>query len=222
MKTMVLLQAVLIAALSGAGEVKTPETSSLFLRHVDPDSEVVSYILKPGLVADNQQSLYFTAKSLTDDGRFLVFSTSANEFVKVNGKPPSKRKSMAVVDFLKDEAIRLDDMVASTPFIDVKTDTVILSTNNVFLEWIAHNVPGCFGSTHADKWIYYGIDDRLQLKKAWSVDLKGLRSLITQEEINFNNCNANYCKKEGKENFAYRIDIGWLIEKGVAKEMDIL
>lgn len=106
--------------------------------------------------------------------------------------------------------------------IDVKTDTVILSTNNVFLEWIAHNVPGCFGSTHADKWIYYGIDDRLQLKKVWSIDLKGLRSLITQEEINFDNCNANYCKKEGKENFAYRVDVDWLIEKGVAKEMDIL
>ena len=122
MKTTVLLQAALIAALSAAGEMKTPETSSLFQRYVDPDSEVVSYILKPGLVADNQQSLYFTAKSLTDDGRFLVFTTSANEFVKVNGKPPSQRTSKAVVDFLKDEAIRLDDMVASTPFIDVKTD----------------------------------------------------------------------------------------------------
>ena len=122
MKTTILLQSVLIAALSVAGEMKTPETSSLFQRYVDPDSEVVSYILKPGLVADNQQSLYFTAKSLTDDGRFLVFSTSANEFVKVNGKPPSKRKSKAVVDFLKDEAIRLDDMEGSTPFIDVKTD----------------------------------------------------------------------------------------------------
>lgn len=106
--------------------------------------------------------------------------------------------------------------------IDVKTDTVILSSNNVFLEWIAHNVPGCFGSTHADKWIYYGIDDRFQLRKAWSIDLKGLRSLITQEEINFGNCNANYCKREGRENFAYRIDVGWLIEKGVAKEMDLV
>lgn len=106
--------------------------------------------------------------------------------------------------------------------IDVKTDTVILSSNNMFLEWIAHNVPGCFGSTHADKWVYYGIDDEFQLRKAWSVDLKKVRSMITSEEINFGNCNANYCKKEGKENFAYRIDADVLVEKGAARVLDII
>jgi hypothetical protein len=106
--------------------------------------------------------------------------------------------------------------------IDVKTDSVVLTSGNIFLEWIAHNVPGCFGSTHADKWIYYGIDNQFQLKKVWSIDLKTLRSLITSEEINLQNCNANYCKKEGRENFAYRININTLIEKKAAKEIDVL
>ena len=55
-----------------AAEVKTPETSKLFVRHEDPETKVVSYLLKLGLVAFNQQSLYFTAKSMIDDGRFIV------------------------------------------------------------------------------------------------------------------------------------------------------
>ena len=55
-----------------AAEVKTPETSKLFVRHEDPETNVVSYLLNPGLVAFNQQSLYFTAKSMIDDGCFIV------------------------------------------------------------------------------------------------------------------------------------------------------
>ena len=57
-----------------AAGMKTPATSKLFVKHVDPRSGVVSYLLKPGLVAFNQQSLYFTAKSMTDDG--LIHSDS--------------------------------------------------------------------------------------------------------------------------------------------------
>ena len=50
-----------------ASGMSTPETSKLFVRNVDKDTGVVSYILKPGLVSHNQQSLYFTAKSMTDN-----------------------------------------------------------------------------------------------------------------------------------------------------------
>ena len=57
----------------------TPETSPLFVRHVDDGSGVVSYVLRPGLVDHNQQSMYFTHKSMTDDGRFLVFWAAGDE-----------------------------------------------------------------------------------------------------------------------------------------------
>ena len=53
--------------------IKTPETSSLFEPRVDPESGVVSYALKYGAPDDNKQSIYFTSKSMTNDGRFLVF-----------------------------------------------------------------------------------------------------------------------------------------------------
>ena len=53
--------------------MKTPETSKFFQRHENPQSHVVSWIIKPGLTAHNQQSFYFTTKSMTDDGRFLMF-----------------------------------------------------------------------------------------------------------------------------------------------------
>ena len=51
------------------------KTSSLFRRHVEPSSGVVSYILD-SRIAENQQSLYFTQQSMTDDGRFIVFDVS--------------------------------------------------------------------------------------------------------------------------------------------------
>ena len=61
----------LAAALTG---VHTPETSKLFERRTDPESGVVSYSLVYGAPDDNRQSLYFVTKSMTEDGRFLVFN----------------------------------------------------------------------------------------------------------------------------------------------------
>ena len=67
----------LAAALTG---VHTPETSKLFERRTDPESGVVSYSLVYGAPDDNRQSLYFVTKSMTEDGRFLVFNyTKGNE-----------------------------------------------------------------------------------------------------------------------------------------------
>ena len=101
-------------------EMKTPETSRFFSRHVDPDSGVVSWILKPGIVAHNQQHFYFTAKSMTDDGRFLMFHAADDEF---SGRP--RRKNMKVLDFLTDEVIDLPDVPGGcTPFADPKTDQI--------------------------------------------------------------------------------------------------
>ena len=58
--------------------MKTPETSKLFRKSVDPKSGVVSYVLD-ARIAEEQQSLYFTQKSMTEDGRFLVFRICGGE-----------------------------------------------------------------------------------------------------------------------------------------------
>ncbi len=102
-------------SLAAAGtEAKTPETSSLFRRHVEPSSGVVSYVLDKR-IAENQQSLYFTQPSMTDDGRFIVFDVSGGE--------RGNRKSMAVVDLLKDEVEPLE-IRGSIPFLDTATANV--------------------------------------------------------------------------------------------------
>ena len=99
--------------------LKTPETSKLFIAHTDEVSRVVSYLLKPGLLDFHHQSIYFTARCMTDDGRFLVFSTSPNEF---RGKRRVTR-SKAIIDFEKDEAYVLDETRGwYTPWLDVERD----------------------------------------------------------------------------------------------------
>jgi hypothetical protein len=102
------------AAERAAPVLKTPETSALFRRHVDPKSGVVSYVLETR-VGENQQSLYFTQKSMTEDGRFIIFDVSGGE--------RGNRKSFAMVDFLKDE-VRALEIQGGIPFLD--TDTAIL------------------------------------------------------------------------------------------------
>lgn len=82
--------------------VRTPATSKLFERRVDPVSGVVSYALCHGKPTDNRQSLYFIVKSMTDDGRFLVFNhTRGNERI---GRGP--RQTM-VADLLQDKVFGL-------------------------------------------------------------------------------------------------------------------
>ena len=48
-------------------DVKTPETSSLFVRYVDPELGVVSYLLRPGLIEDSHKQVYFHNRT-TDRG----------------------------------------------------------------------------------------------------------------------------------------------------------
>ena len=102
------------AAEQASPALKTPETSKLFRRHVDSQSGVVSFILETR-VAENQQSLYFTQKSMTEDGRFIVFDVSGGE--------RGNQKSLALVDLLTDE-VRPLEIRGSIPFVD--TDTAIL------------------------------------------------------------------------------------------------
>jgi hypothetical protein len=57
-----------------AAEIVSPENSKGFRKYVEPSTGVVSYILDEAFPGYNHQSLYFTQKSMTDDGRFLVFN----------------------------------------------------------------------------------------------------------------------------------------------------
>lgn len=98
--------------------------------------------------------------------------------------------------------------------IDVKTDADTLTTGNFYLEWTAHLKPGCFGTTQADKWVYYAIEESGKkeneltvedLRKAWSINIPELRRLIGSRdkmEVVRNGkpvWRPHYCKGETKE-----------------------
>ena len=119
---------------TGAGKLeglRTPATSKLFEKRVDPVSGVVSYALSGG-VEKNVQSVYFTAKSMTADGRFLLVDVSKNErrnAVDKKGRPlkkvPPNAKHKALVDLEKDELIDLPRINGQIPFVDVKDDYMV-------------------------------------------------------------------------------------------------
>ena len=111
-----------LASAVDASAVKTPAQSKLFDRHVDPLSGVVSYILRPGLLMFHQQSLYFTAKSMTDDGRFILLDVAPDE--KVVKGTSTRTRVKALVDLLKDEAFVLDRTNGQIPWLDVERDQV--------------------------------------------------------------------------------------------------
>ncbi len=70
----------LALAVLGGGQAlgAAVESSPLFRRYQDPSSGVVSYLLKQEISGYfNQQSLYFVTKSMTEDGRFLVFNAAS-------------------------------------------------------------------------------------------------------------------------------------------------
>lgn len=102
------------AETASSAEAHTPEASKLFRKYVEPASGVASFILETRIAA-NQQSLYFTQKSMTEDGRFIVFHVSGGE--------RGNEKSLAVADLLKDE-VRPLEIRGTIPFLD--TDSAIL------------------------------------------------------------------------------------------------
>lgn len=133
------IMAVVVAALALAGcsgsagrralypGVKTPENSKLFVRHVDPHSGVVSYLLRPGLIEDSHKQLYFTSRSMTEDGRFLVVDCACNEYSAFGVyRPKAERKfsgcKLAVIDLLTEKVYRLYDIPGQIPFLDVDND----------------------------------------------------------------------------------------------------
>ena len=109
------------AALAACGGVKSPEQSSLFEKRVDPESGVVSYALKYGAPDDNRQSIYFTSKSMTEDGRFLVFWYTEGNERKEGGAGP-RRQMLA--DLQKDKVFDLG-LSTMTPFVETKLDYMV-------------------------------------------------------------------------------------------------
>jgi len=102
-----------------AARMKTPETSALFEPYTDPVSGVESRVMKDDVLGKwHHQGVYYTTKSMTDDGRFLIFTVADNEMTPTG--QVNRAKTFAFVDFLTDTAHILPD-VAGLPFFDTRT-----------------------------------------------------------------------------------------------------
>ena len=82
------------------------EDCGLFRKTVDPHTDIVSYLLDRR-VALHQQGWYFTQKSMTDDGRFLVFWSAPSELSEP--RPTERTRRLRMVDFLRDAVVEIDD-----------------------------------------------------------------------------------------------------------------
>lgn len=105
----------LICGSIGAGEIIAVEKSKCFRKYIEPTTKVVSYILDAPRVALHQQSIYFTHKSMTDDGRFLIFHGS-DEKMKT-------ARRLYVLDLKSEKITKVTDY-KTIPFLDVKTSQV--------------------------------------------------------------------------------------------------
>ncbi len=116
-----LMMATLTVASTWAAAAKSPAESKLFEKFTDPPSGAVSYILKKDAAGFNQQHMYFSTKSMTDDGRFIVVAYAPDE---ASGTVTNEgQKAFAIIDLEKDVVIRLPNVGRySIPFLDVKTD----------------------------------------------------------------------------------------------------
>jgi len=117
--------------LAAAAAPVAPENSKLFVKRVEPSSGAVSYLLKPGLLGDNQQSVYFTHRSMTDDGRFLIVWASDAEFPEgctPEAKPRKAARRLALVD-LETETARVLGPSGAIPFLDTARDIVYYPCN---------------------------------------------------------------------------------------------
>ena len=92
------------------------KNTSLFSPFTHPESGITSYILTRK-VAPVQKGFYFVNDSMSGDGRYLWFSC---------GWPPSRRKSLAVVDFQTGEVRHFPEtqFTGESPYVDPGTGDV--------------------------------------------------------------------------------------------------
>lgn len=112
---------------NGSAPVKTPAESRHFTQYTDPESGVVSWILKPNTIAMNQQTLYFMNRSMSKDGRYLWFYCMFSM---------KDSKSLGVLDFKTDEVHYFPETKGCgfSALVDEETG---------FIYW-AHNKKGIF------------------------------------------------------------------------------
>ena len=106
--------------------MKTPETSRLFERRVDPVSGVAHYVLTEK-VCEYQQGFYFVNNSMTSDGRYLWF------YATINPIYDGRVRHLGYVDFELDEVILCPDAVFeghASPYIDGESGTLYYSYEN--------------------------------------------------------------------------------------------
>ncbi len=114
----------LVAAVAAAASAtaKTPAESKLFERWVDPSSGVVSYLLKDELAGKwNQQAFYFVTKSMSDDGRFLLFNVSDDERVHPVTNCIDCAQTKAFADLETGEVHLLEGTDGGIPYFDTET-----------------------------------------------------------------------------------------------------
>ena len=114
------LAGVMLATACSSG-ITTPEQSKLFEPFTDPESGVVSYVLKYGAPDDNRQSIYFTSKSMTNDGRFLVFWYNEGNEKKEGGVGP---RHQMLADLKTDKVYDMG-LETMTPFVEINEDYMV-------------------------------------------------------------------------------------------------
>ena len=173
-------------------------TYGKLLEKAKNDGKIVSYIDLTG----NEQARH-------DDCDFVVFTE-----LRKDGKEYTEENAEWILRNRRTHP-------SQCKFIEVKTDTLILETGNVYLEWIAHDVPGCFAITKADKWIYYGVNGDGEIVKGWSLDIPKIRNLFAASLITPKNGSVNVYPDVKTGNYGYRVKIDTLIHLGAAKEMKV-
>ena len=109
--------------------MKTPETSKLFEKKINPDSGAEYYVLTTK-ACEYQQGFYFANNSMTHDGRYLWF------YATVNPVYDGANRNLGYIDFETEEIVICYDCVfggGASPYIDDETGDVYFTfANKIF------------------------------------------------------------------------------------------
>lgn len=110
--------------------MKTPETSKLFEKKINPDSGAEYYVLTTK-ACEYQQGFYFVNNSMTRDGRYLWF------YATVNPVYDGANRNLGYVDFESDEIVICHDCTfggGASPYVDDETGEVYFTFANKILK----------------------------------------------------------------------------------------
>ncbi len=100
-----------------------------FEKFTDPESGVVSYILKSEAIGkDNSQTVYFNGCEMTDDSRFIYALASTNEeAIRLKKTTASQQKYGIIIDLAKRKMYRMPNP-SGYPWLDPETDVYYYCT----------------------------------------------------------------------------------------------